>query len=68
MGWLHPVPMLQCVGQGAWRALLRPTCALLLERSLSTTSAAVAGGAAGPQFCVVGSGPAGFYTADKVCL
>lgn len=43
-------------------ALLRPGPGLL-ARGLASAAAAAA---AGPHFCVVGSGPAGFYTADKV--
>ncbi len=40
-------------------ALLRP----LATRTFATAAAAAS---SGPHFCIVGSGPAGFYTADKV--
>ncbi|KAL4420950.1 hypothetical protein ABPG77_004579 [Micractinium sp. CCAP 211/92] len=40
-------------------ALLRP----LATRTFATAAAAAS---SGPHFCVVGSGPAGFYTADKL--
>lgn len=40
-------------------ALVRPLGARAFAAAAAATSA-------GPHFCVVGSGPAGFYTADKV--
>lgn len=54
--------MLPRMTSATFGALLRPSGGLL-ARTLS--SAAAAG--TGLQFCIVGSGPAGFYTADKVC-
>ena len=60
--------MLPMMARGAVGALLRPdvtpAVGALLARGFA---AAAAGGGGGLQFCIVGSGPAGFYTADKVC-
>lgn len=46
----------------AMGSLMRPGAGLLSRGFASAAAAATAG----PYFCVVGSGPAGFYTADKV--
>lgn len=57
--------MLPRLASASLGALLRPGGGGL-ARTLASAAAAAEGGA-GLQFCVVGSGPAGFYTADKVC-
>lgn len=53
--------MLPRIVGAAAGGLLRPAGALAARGF-----AAAAAAAAGPHFCIVGSGPAGFYTADKV--
>jgi hypothetical protein len=57
--------MLPRVAGAALGALLRPGGGQL-ARTLASAAAAGGGASGGLQFCVVGSGPAGFYTADKV--
>ncbi len=52
--------MLPRIASAAAGGLLRP------GGTLAMRGFAAAAAAAGPHFCIVGSGPAGFYTADKV--
>lgn len=53
--------MLPRIASATAGGLLRPAGALAARGF-----AAAAAAAAGPHFCIVGSGPAGFYTADKL--
>jgi hypothetical protein len=64
--------MLPRLASASLTALLRPANNSGLSRTLAVAAAQMAGGSGGDtsaallHFCVVGSGPAGFYTADKV--
>ncbi|KAI3438904.1 hypothetical protein D9Q98_001319 [Chlorella vulgaris] len=64
--------MLPRLASASLTALLRPANNSGLSRTLAVAAAQMAGGSGGDtsaallHFCVVGSGPAGFYTADKL--
>lgn len=59
---LAPGTMLPRAAGSLLSALARPGSAMAGVRGFAAAAAA----APGPHFCIVGSGPAGFYTADKV--